>query len=323
MPDSTYGWVEIRNILSMRKIRNWQKLLLYIVMLAAAVLALYQVTAEKLPFAVGIASYVLAALTFFPGAYYLITDIVFLVKEGKRNVTVKMEGNRLTRKWIKDKYAKAMIHTLPETITSVLYAVYNGVLGVRYSSPWLGAMSAYYIILAVMRLGAIIQNQRITKIADKSLRMKIEDGIYRRNSMLFIGLAVVLGGVVVLLLKSIGGKTYGEYTIFIVALFSFYKVIKAFIHMAKDRKNHSPLITIILKVDYIDSFVSILMLQTALLTAFGNGQTDMIHTFNLFTGVAVCIMILIAGVQGILVSNKRRKAWKEEEKNDSYISSRR
>lgn len=305
----------------MPKLKCGQKILLYIAMIASAALALVNVALECFPFLVGILFYVIAALTLFPGIYYLVKDVIKLVKKITGFVDEKVEENPYTSKVVKDQRLKTVVGSFPETATSVLYAVYNGYLGIRYGSPWLGTMSAYYIILAIMRLGAIRQNQKIAKITDEKLRMKTEDSIYRRNSQLFMGLAIVLAGVVILLVHSIGGETHGEYTIFVVALFTFYKVIKALISMAQDRKNDSPLITIILKVNYIDSLVSILMLQTSLLTAFGEGQTDMINTFNLFTGIGVCVMILIAGIQGIVISNKRRKAWKEEEKHDSYISS--
>ncbi len=294
------------------KLKVWQRIILYILMIVSAVLALVNVATESFSFAWGIVFYVVAALTLFTGIYYLVFDIRDGVKSVKGFIDPKIEANPYTNRVIHDKQLKTVLSSVPHLITGVLFAGFNGVLGIAYSSPWLGSMSAYYLILTIMRIGAVRQHQIISKINEETTRFKKEDAIYRRNSRMFILMAFVLGGIVVLLVHSIGGKTYGEYTIFVVAANTFYKLIMAFINMAKDRKSDSPLVTIILKVDFIDSLVSLLMLQTAMFAAFGEGDIQLQNTLNLCTGITVCIMMLFAGAQGMVVSAKRRKAWKME-----------
>lgn len=298
--------------LRMPKLSVWLRILLYILMLSSAVLSLVNVATESFSLVLGIVFYVIAAITIFPGIIYLIFDIRDGKKFIKGFIDHKIEANPYTSKVMHDRQLKTVVSSVPHLITGILFAGFNGVLGILYGSPWLGSMSAYYLILTIMRIGAVRQHLIISKIDDERTRLKKEDAIYRRNSMMFILMAFVLGGIVVLLVYSIGGKTYGEYTIFVVAANTFYKLIMAFINMAKDRKSNSPLVTIILKVDFIDSLVSLLMLQTAMFAAFGEGDIQLQNTLNLCTGIGVCSMMLFAGVQGIVVSGKRRKAWKME-----------
>ena len=125
-------------------------------------------------------------------------------------------------------------------------------------------------------------------------------------------LAFVLAGMVILLSDLRGGKEYPGIMIYAVAAYTFHRIIMAFISMAKDRKRNSPLLTIILKIDFVDAWVSILTLQTAMFSAFAKGQEQLARQMNLLTGIGVCLIVLTAGIQGIIVSGKRRKDGREK-----------
>ena len=62
----------------------------------------------------------------------------------------------------------------------------NGFVGIYSHSAWFGSLSAYYLLMSVMRIGAVRQEQKIFKISEESDRMKKEVAIYRRNSLFFI-----------------------------------------------------------------------------------------------------------------------------------------
>ena len=58
----------------------------------------------------------------------------------------------------------------------------------------------------MMRTGVVMQERKIASIHDTKERMEKEIRVYRRNSTLFLFMAVVLSGAVILLQNSEGGK---------------------------------------------------------------------------------------------------------------------
>lgn len=293
------------------KIHLGWRILIYILMLAFAALALIQAAANIFSFWIGIIWYVLSALTFFCGIYYLIFDIKNGIDTLKHIADEKVTNSEYANQVIKDDRLKTMYLALPGIITSALFAVFHGITGIVSESLWYGCLSAYYLLLGIMRIGAVAQEKKIRTMECESARLQQENKIYRRNSMLFILLAFILCGMVILLGNSIGGKEYPGVTIYVVALYTFYRIILSFIHMAKDRKKNSPFITIVLKIDYIDAWVAVLILQTAMFAAFGDDDESFIRIMNVITGTIVCLNMLIAGIQGIYVSSKRNVKEKE------------
>lgn len=109
-------------------------------------------------------------------------------------------------------------------------------------------------------------------------------------------MAVVLGGAVILLVHLEGGKEYPGVVIYAVAAYAFYKIIVSAMNMIKARKRRALSMIIIRDIGYIDACVSILTLQTALLSAFSIHQEKFTKMMNGMTGGAVSLMILILGL---------------------------
>ena len=135
--------------------------------------------------------------------------------------------------------------------------------------------------------------------------MRKELRVYRRNSVMFLFLAVVLAGAAVLLVNSEGGKSYPGYAIYAVAAYTFYKIIMSTIQVLKVGKRKSPLLTITRRIGYIDACVSILTLQTAMFASFASGQEDFMLLMNAATGAVVCMMVLGLGIQGLCYYRKQ------------------
>lgn len=114
--------------------------------------------------------------------------------------------------------------------------------------------------------------------------MKNEIRIYRKNSVLFLFMTIVLAGMVILLVDAQGGKQYPGFTIYAAALYMFYKMGAAIAHLIKERNRKSPVLMILRKVGYIDACVSMLTLQTAMFAAFG-GERWFMRYMNGISGI--------------------------------------
>ncbi len=284
-------------------LRLRSRILLYFVTIICITLALLNVAFGCFPYLAGILFYVLAATTLTASCYYITIHIRQDIREV---IKPAIAANPYTNKVTTDYRWRTMLFAVPGMVSNIIFALFNGIIGITSRSAWFGTLAAYYILLSVMRAGVVRQERKLAGIKEKQEHMSRELSIYRRNSILFIFMAVVLAGAVILLLNAQGGKDYPGLTIYAVATYTFYKIITSTIKVIKVGKRKSPLLSIIKKIGYIDACVSILTLQTAMFASFADGEEGMIKLMNGITGTVVCLMVLGLGIQGICFSKRQQ-----------------
>ena len=276
------------------------RLLLYICMAVFSVISIASLVYTEIPFLIEIAIYIAAVISLSVGFIYLVHDIKYLCHDVIKN---EIKRNKYTGKLAEDFRLRTIVLTVPGAGMNVLFAIFNGVMGAMSSSAWLGSMSAYYIFLGMMRVDAVRQSRKIVTM-DVRQRMKKEIKIYKRNSQLFMFMVIVTVGMVILLISSEGGKIYPGYMIYVAAMYSFYKIINSTIHLIRVGREKSPLLTILRRIGYLDSCVSILILQTAMFASFGDGRVEMERLMNGLTGSSVCVIVFTMGLYGIITAKK-------------------
>lgn len=291
------------------------RILLYLVTVVCIVLALLQVVLDCFPYLAGIACYVLAALTLTASSYYI---TIHISRDIREVIKPAIAANSYTNKVTTDYRWRTFLLAVPGTVSNIIFAVFNGIIGITSRSAWFGTLAAYYILLSVMRAGVVRQERKLAGVKEKQEHMNRELSIYRRNSILFIFMAVVLAGAVILLLNAQGGKDYPGLTIYAVATYTFYKIITSSIEVIRVGKRKSPLLSITKRIGYIDACVSILTLQTAMFASFAEGEEGLIKLMNGMTGSVVCLMGLVLGIQGVCYSNKKINLQKGGNQDDSY-----
>lgn len=291
------------------------RLLLYTAAVLFSLLSLISVNEDKFPYIMEMILYVLAAGTLFPSCYYLTVDIKYGIKE---KIKPGMEANFFTNRLTNDYSYRTIIFAFPGLLLNVIFAVFNAFVGVSSHSAWFGTMAAYYILLSVMRFRAVWYNR-------KAAGKEKEIAVYRTCGVLFIIMTAALLGAVILLIHSEGGKNYPGFTIYAVAAYTFYKIIISAINMVKAGKLKSPILMTIRDIGYIDACVSVLLLQTAMFSSFGNGQEDFAKWMNGITGMAVCLIVLIMGLHCIYSALQMNKELSEEtggSESDKHTGSR-
>lgn len=181
----------------------------------------------------------------------------------------------------------------------MLYAVYNGVLGIWRQSVWFITMGMYYAILSVMRFLAVK--------ADKTTQMSRELSIMKTVGILLFLLIFILTGSVCLSLKYDLPKRYGTIAMITIATYTFTKFVIAVINLVKAKKHYTPLIITIRNINISDVLVSILSMQMSMYATFGSEETDKVRTMNVITGAGVCLCIILIGLSMIYYSRKMSK----------------
>lgn len=294
------------------------RIILYLVTIICITLALLYVALACFPYLVGILFYVLAAISLTASSYYITIHIRQDIRE---IIKPAILANPYTNKVTTDYRWRTIWFAVPGMVSNIIFAVFNGVIGITSNSAWFGTLSAYYIILSVMRAGVVRQERLLSAVKEKQEHMSRKLSVYRRNSILFIFMAVVLAGAVILLLNAQGGKDYPGLTIYAVATYTFSKITISTIQVVKVGKRKSPLLSITRRIGYMDACVSILTLQTAMFASFAEGDEALVKLMNGITGTVVCLMVLGLGIQGVCYSNKKINSLKGENQDDKNTCS--
>lgn len=184
---------------------------------------------------------------------------------------------------------------------NLLYALYNGALGMMTRSMWFISLCAYYIILSSMRFGVVMQDRR---------NISTENFITRFCGIMLIVLSFVLSGSVYLSLAADVAVKHQEIIMITIAAYTFYKVVLAIVNTVKVRKENSLLLSTIRNIGCADAAVSILSLQRSMLVSFGHMGHGKITMMNALTGACVFILIIILGI--VMIVKSMRKVGKNE-----------
>lgn len=229
---------------------------------------------------------VISYLAYAFSTYTLIVVIcrtVKIIKMAKNAVYVNPYTNRL----LTDVPYRIRISLYGSFIINLVFALVKLVSGIVYHSIWFGAVAAYYMILCLIRalLVAYVGKHDFGK--DK----KQEYRTYRCCGILILILNLALASVVVQMVRKGQGYRYPGVLIYIAAMYTFYAVIVAVFNMIKYRKYDSPAISAVKAINFTVAAVSVLSLQTAMLSEFG-GDFQFVRFMNSATGCVVCILIL-------------------------------
>lgn len=302
------GWKKI-----FEKVRKWRmpdlrlryKLLLYLVTLFCAGMSMVNVIWEDvLPDAAAVAVYSAAGVTFALSCYYIAGTIAEL----KRALMRLLLSKRQTEKIITDGDYRAALLVTFGVLINIAFAVSNGIAGWISSSPWFGTLSAYYLLLGIMRSYWILRNRDKVRPAEKRRMKQVSPRkIRRRYGIMYLFMAVVLGGAVILLIHLEGGKTYPGWTIYAAAAYSFTRIILAVWNMVRARKRREQSWIIIRDIGLVDASVSILTLQTAMFSAFSVGEEGFNMMMNGITGGVISLIILGLGSAYLVTARKMKK----------------
>lgn len=185
---------------------------------------------------------------------------------------------------------------------NLLYAIYNGILGVLNQSLWFAVMCAYYIILGTMRFSAILCERK----NNDTVSIQTEFFVMKFSGIMLTVLSAVLTGVIYISISQNIAAKYDEIIMITIATYTFGKIAMAIIRAVKQRNNPLPLLATIRSIGYAEVAVSILTLQRSMLVSFGSMNDANKHILNVATGAAVCLFVLGLGIT-LLVKNRKDK----------------
>lgn len=206
-------------------------------------------------------------------------------------------GNRL----INEQRYKVIFAATFGFFVNLLYAIYNGILGILNHSLWFAAMCAYYIIVGTMRFSAILCERKNNDMVS----LQTEFFVMKFSGIMLTILSIVLTGVIYISLSQNIATKHDEIIMITIATYTFGKITMAVVKAVKQHNNSSPLLAVIRSIGYAEVAASILTLQRSMLVSFGSMNDAKAHLLNAATGAAVCLFVLGLGV-ALLIKKERK-----------------
>lgn len=179
------------------------------------------------------------------------------------------------------------------------YVVFRIIAGICYASVWFVSMAVYYLVLACLRTYLVIGYRKRTPIR--------ECRCYRTTAWLLFLLNIPMGGMIVLMVRTNSGFSYPGYIIYLSALYTFYTMITAVINLVKFRRLGSPILSAAKVLNFVAAMMSILGLQTAMISRFSVNGESYRKMMNTVTGGFVYGIVILIAVYMLLHGKKMRE----------------
>lgn len=227
--------------------------------------------------------------------------IVRAFRNGFANVKwiQKALNTSFARRYQQDRIFRAECAVGIGLVINLLYTALNVFHAVWYRSLWSAALGGYYLLLALLRF--MLASYALRHPAGSNLRAEWRRCLW--CGFVLLPMNVALAVVVGLVTRSGHGFVYPGVLVYVMALYAFYALTMAIVNLVRYSRSFSPVITATKMITLISAMVSMLALETGLLTQFGTAdQQEFNRIMTAATGGVVCAMVLVMAVHTIRIS---------------------
>ena len=237
-----------------------------------------------------------------------IPEIIQLVK------TFKNE-NKYAQIWLTDTRLRVNVSMYGSLAWNTLYGIFQLWLGIYHHTFWFCSLGAYYVCLAFMRFGLV----RYTRKYKPGEKMYVELKKYRATGWIFLILNLALSLMIFFMVYWNRTFLHHEITTIAMAAYTFTTLTLAIINVIKYRKYNSPVLSAGKAISLTAGLVSILTLESTMLTTFNDGSMDLLtrRLFLALSGGAISALILTMAVYMIVKSTRLIRPLKAEKRKET------
>lgn len=251
---------------------------------------------------IAIVSYVLSA--------YTLTIWCVRIPSLIQGVKTFKNENRLARRWLDDDRLRINVTLYGSMVWNFVYAVFQLWLGVYHGSFWFCSLAGYYTCLAAMRYFLVRYTTRYQ--AGEHLRAELIR--YRACGWVFLVMNLALTLMTFFMVYWNRTFHHHEITTIMMAAYTFTAFTIAIVNMIKYRKYNSPVYSASKAINMAAACVSMLTLESTMLTTFG-GETMDVLTRKILLGIsggAISVLVVTMAVFMIVQGNKKMKCINNE-----------
>lgn len=208
----------------------------------------------------------------------------------------------------KDYISKTIASAVLSFSITVLFALYNGFLGVCLSSIWHGSICVFYLLLAAIR-AVILLTENNNRKRDEEQKSECRQRAFIISVIMLLILNLSLALPISLMVMMKKEVNIGLIPAITMAAYTTYKITMASVHIYKQkRSNHSNILVKELRIiNFIDALVSVLTLQNTLIMV--NHTEPNSHDMLILSAVssAVIYIVIIFITISLLIKGLKRK----------------
>lgn len=279
-----------------------------LISIPAYALVIYSLAGENVNPVIVYVSYLLSAYALII-TITGITGAVRFIRHGMEDHPFVRKVSRipLVSRYVKEDMFRAEAALYRSFLINFIYAGIKMFSGILYRSVWFVTLAVYYILLALMRF-LLLHYVRSGGKDKTSEWMR-----YRICGMILLFMNVALAGIVILVVRRNSGFAYPGVLIYIMAMYSFYATITAVRNVLKFRKYGSPVMSAAKVINLTAALVSMLSLETAMLTQFGAAEDPAFRQImTASTGAGISVIVLGMAVYMIVRSTGQLKDVKRD-----------
>lgn len=242
-----------------------------------------------------IISYVLAA--------YTLTVWCFRTPHLIRFFKTFKKENRYIKIWQDDTRLRVNVSLYGTLIFNTAYALLQLGMGFWHHTFWFCSLAGYYISLAVMRFFLV----RHTSRYKPGERMLGELKKYRTCGIVFLIMNLALALIIFFMVYWNRTFNHHEITTIALAAYTFTSLTLAIVNTVKYRKYNSPVYSASKAISLASACVSMLTLESTMLTTFGDGTMSLTGR-RIFLGVSggvISVFIIAMAIYMIVHGTKK------------------
>ena len=209
-----------------------------------------------------------------------------------------------TRRYLQDDIFRVDVGIYRGLTANFLYMLFRLFTGIRYGSVWFISVSVYYMVLGILRTYLVLSRRKALKYSTEK-RTAIEYRCYRRTGWLLFLLNIPMGGMT-LMIQTDSTYTYPGYVIYVSAIYTFYAAIISVINTVKFHGKGSPILSAAKVLNLVAAMMSVLGLQTAMISQFSVNGESYCKLMNTITGVCVFAAVTVIAFY-MLINSKVKK----------------
>lgn len=210
-------------------------------------------------------------------------------------------------RWKTDYDFKTIVSSFGSLAVTMIFALYNGFLGVYHRSLWHGTICVYYIILVLLR-GLIIAAEK--KISPQIKGGEARNRVYLIASVLLLILNTSLVVPIAIMVKQQKPVDLTLIPAIAMAVYTTYKIIMASINLKRRSRSGNVLVRLLRAINFVDALVSIITLQNTLIMVNAKGQDTKMITLSAFTSGAIWAAVLALSVTALVNGIRRSRGGK-------------
>ena len=230
-------------------------------------------------------------------SFYVLLVICFRIPRMIDYFKKLKSQNKYIKRWFSDVHLRMNVSVYGALVFNLAFAIFQLGLGFYHKSFWFYSMFVYYLILGVIRFYLVkhLSKYKANEKADLEIKKYLICGVLLL--VMNLALAVIIFFIVYF------NKTFYHHMITTIAMaaFTFSTFIIAIINLVRYKKYKSPVYSAVKIVSFIAGCVSMLTLETTMLTTFGESAGSYFSQLMLsLTGAVVSVLSIVMAIRMIV-----------------------